>query len=389
MTGYSLDPTVSAFTVQSISPWRRAVFKIGSSLLASDQTGLSPRNALALAHCLTALWAKGREVVLVSSGAVAAGRSVVSVPLSLGIAHRQALAALGQAQLIGLWQLFFDRPVAQVLLTRDDLLNRRRYLNARETLEELLRLGALPVINENDTVCVDELKFGDNDNLAAIVAALVNADALFIATDIDGLYTADPHRHPDATPCHVVKQVTEHVLASAQDTVSRVGTGGMRTKLEAAVNAGRAGIWTYLFNGRNHEVVRSLAHDRLHGTVFHPALQENVTARKTWLAHLPIKQGARILLDTGAAHAIMRQGASLLPGGIIAVEGCFQRGDMIALCRSTDQAQQPVAKGIVHYSSDEVAQIAGHNSEEIAVRLGYHHGETVIPRDDLVVFDQN
>ncbi|KHL66639.1 glutamate 5-kinase, partial [Xanthomonas euvesicatoria] len=186
--------TLSPFTEQALPPWRRAVLKVGSSLLAADGGGLSPRFALGLAQFVSANLAAGRELVIVSSGAVAAGRAILPKAADVGapIAARQALAALGQAQLIALWQRFFERPVAQVLLTHDDLRNRRRYLNARATLGELLRLGALPVINENDTVSVDELKLGDNDNLAAIVAALVDADALFIATDIDGLYSADP-----------------------------------------------------------------------------------------------------------------------------------------------------------------------------------------------------
>src|SRR5690606_20290857 len=196
------DAAPSPFAEQSLPPWRRAVLKVGSSLLAADGGGLTPRFALGLAQFVSANLLAGREVVIVSSGAVAAGRAIVPRAAEAGaaIAARQALAALGQAQLIALWQRFFERPVAQVLLTHDDLRNRRRYLNARATLGELLALGALPVVNENDTVSVDELKLGDNDNLAAIVAALVDADALFIATDIDGLYTADPRRDPLARP---------------------------------------------------------------------------------------------------------------------------------------------------------------------------------------------
>lgn len=186
--------------MQALPPWKRAVLKVGSNLLAADGGGLSPRYALGLAQFVSASLVAGREVVIVSSGAVAAGRAILPRVDQAGaaMAARQALAALGQAQLIGLWQRFFERPVAQVLLTHDDLRNRRRYLNARATLIELLALGALPVVNENDTVSVDELKLGDNDNLAAIVAALIDADVLFIASDVDGLYDADPRAHPDA-----------------------------------------------------------------------------------------------------------------------------------------------------------------------------------------------
>src|SRR5690606_20465308 len=203
----------SAFTEQPLPPWRRAVLKVGSSLLAADGGGLTPRFALGLAQFVSANVQAGRGGGIVSSGAV---------------------AALGQAQLIALWQRFFERPVAQVLLTHDDLRNRRRYLNARATLNELLALGTLPVINENDTVSVDELKLGDNDNLAAIVAALVDADVLFIATDIDGLYDANPRTNPDARLVPEVAELGAEVLAMAGGSGSAVGTGGMRTKLEAA-----------------------------------------------------------------------------------------------------------------------------------------------------------
>ena len=199
----------SPFPEQALPSWRRAVLKVGSSLLAADGGGLSPRHALGLAQFVSANVLAGREVVIVSSGAVAAGRAILPRADEPGaaMAARQALAALGHAQLIGLWQPFFERPVAQVLLTHDDLRNRRRYLNARATLNELLRLGALPVVNENDTVSVDELKLGDNDNLAATVAALVAADALFIATDIDGPYSSDPPTHAAARPLPALPQL--------------------------------------------------------------------------------------------------------------------------------------------------------------------------------------
>ena len=229
------EPSAST-TLHALPTWRRAVLKVGSSLLAADGGGLSPRYALGLAQFVSASLAAGREVVIVSSGAVAAGRAIVPAAAAAGtaMAARQALAALGQAQLIGLWQRFFERPVAQVLLTHDDLRNRRRYLNARATLVELLALGALPVVNENDTVSVDELKLGDNDNLAAIVAALIDADVLFIASDVDGLYDADPRTHPDARLLAEVPELTPAVLAMAGGSGSMAGTGGMRTD-EAAL----------------------------------------------------------------------------------------------------------------------------------------------------------
>ncbi|KQH73830.1 glutamate 5-kinase [Xylella fastidiosa subsp. sandyi] len=383
MTGI---PPPSRFPEQPIPPWRRAVLKVGSSLLAADGGGLSPRFALDLAHFVSTNITAGRQLVIVSSGAVAAGRALIPpLPESGGaLAARQALAALGQAQLIALWQRFFDRPVAQVLLTHDDLRNRRRYLNARATLRELLHLGTLPVVNENDTVSVDELKLGDNDNLAAIVAALIDAQALFIATDIDGLYTTDPRHHSDAQPLHEVRTLTPEHLAMAGDSSSTVGTGGMRTKLEAALKAGAAGIDTYLFNGRSSDVVRGLAQHRLRGTRIHPTCTP-IAARKYWLRHAPVEPGA-ILIDAGAAAALAQQGASLLPGGVLSAEGDFRRGDMIQIAtRSPDHPSHPLARGLVQYSAADVRRIAGCHSRDIQTLLGYTYGDTIVHRDDLVL----
>ncbi|KRG72638.1 glutamate 5-kinase [Stenotrophomonas terrae] len=375
----------SPFTEQTLPQWRRAVLKVGSSLLAADGGGLTPRFALGLAQFVSANVLAGREVVIVSSGAVAAGRAILPKAAEAGaaMAARQALAALGQAQLIALWQRFFERPVAQVLLTHDDLRNRRRYLNARATLNELLALGALPVINENDTVSVDELKLGDNDNLAAIVAALVDADALFIATDIDGLYTADPRSHADAQPINEVTALTPEIMAMAGGSGSAVGTGGMHTKLQAAAKAGAAGIDTFLFNGRNSDVVRGLAQGRLHGTRLH-AGQSRIAARKYWLKHAPLEAGA-ILIDAGAARALRDKGASLLPGGVVGAEGEFRRGDMVEVRLFDAQGQQQIARGVSQYSAVDIRRISQHHTREIESILGYNYGDNVVHRDDLVL----
>ena len=383
MTAHA-PPVASPFPEQALPAWRRAVLKVGSSLLAADGGGLSPRHALGLAQFVSANLQAGRDVVIVSSGAVAAGRAILPRVDEQGaaMAARQALAALGQAQLIGLWQRFFERPVAQVLLTHDDLRNRRRYLNARATLHELLRLGALPVVNENDTVSVDELKLGDNDNLAATVAALIGADALFIATDIDGLYSADPRRVPTAQPIADVPELTAQVLAMAGGSGSRVGTGGMHTKLEAAAKAGRLGIETFLFNGRNAEVVRALAQGRLHGTRLR-AGQSRDAARKYWLRHAPLEPGV-IWVDAGAVQAMRSKGASLLPGGVVDVEGGFRRGDMLEI-RCREQPARVVARGITQYAASDVRRILGRHSRDIEGVLGYNYGGNVVHRDDLVL----
>ncbi|MCR6684823.1 glutamate 5-kinase [Pseudoxanthomonas sp.] len=369
----------------ALPAWRRAVLKVGSSLLAADGGGLSPRFALGLAQFVSSALAAGREVVIVSSGAVAAGRAILPKAEEAGaaMAARQALAALGQAQLIGLWQRFFERPVAQVLLTHDDLRNRRRYLNARATLNELLALGALPVVNENDTVSVDELKLGDNDNLAAIVAALIDADVLFIATDIDGLYAANPRTHPDAKRIAEVAELTPAVFAMAGGEGSAVGTGGMRTKLEAAAKAGAAGIDTVLFNGRRADVLRDLAHDRLEGTRIRAA-STRIAARKYWLRHAPVEPGA-IVVDAGAAAALADKGASLLPGGVLGAEGDFRRGDMVEVVLREADGQRRIARGISQYSAVDVRRLARRHSRDIESVLGYNYGGNVIHRDDLVL----
>ena len=376
-------PLASAFALQALPKWKRAVLKVGSSVLSDASSGLSPRHVLGLAEWITECHAKRREVIIVSSGAVAAGRSRLhAVPhIEHAMALRQAYAALGQAQLINLWQNFFDRPVAQILLTHDDLHNRRRYLNARETLRTLLQCGVLPVINENDSVSIDELKFGDNDNLAAVVAALIGADAFFIATDIDGLFTANPRTDPTASPVHQVQSLTPAVFAMAKGSGSCLGTGGMYTKIEAAAKAWSAGIPTYLFNGQNRGVVRALVDDHLYGTAFQAPRAETIGSRKVWIRHLPYAQDACIRIDTGARDAILSRGASLLPCGIIEVSGHFQRGDKVIIY--VDQI--PFAHGIVQYSSQEMRQIAQHPSRQISDLLGYVYGPSVIHRDDLVV----
>jgi glutamate 5-kinase len=376
------------FTEQTLPAWKRAVLKVGSSLLAGDG-GLSPRNAQHLAAFVEACQARGREVVIVSSGAVAAGRAILHASPRPGaaMAERQALAALGQAKLMAFWQGFFAKPVAQVLLTHDDVRNRRRYLNAQATLRELLRCGALPIVNENDTVSVDELKLGDNDTLGAIVAALIDADVLFIATDIDGLYDADPRTTPGAQPMQLVTEPGDDVLAIAGGAGSKVGTGGMRTKILAAQRAGAAGIDTVLFNGTRAEVSLALAEDRLSGTRL-IAARSRVAARKHWLRHAPVEAGASIVIDAGAATALIDRGASLLPIGVVDAQGEFRRGDLVEIVlresmRIYGERTQRIARGVTQYSAADIRRIARRQSDEIESILGYNYGETIVHRDDL------
>ncbi len=366
---------------QALPRWRRAVLKVGSNLLAADGGGLTPRYAEALAAFITASHADGRQVILVSSGAVAAGRALLRQHAAdgSGLAARQALAALGQAPMIALWQSLSARPVAQVLLTHDDLRNRRRYLNARATLRELLALDVLPVVNENDTVAVDELKLGDNDNLAAIVAALVDADLLLIASDVDALYSADPRRDAAAIPIDHVAALTPEIIAMAGGSGSASGTGGMHTKLEAAAKAAAAGIPTALFSGREVATVQALQRDLLRGTLF-AAASSRMQARKYWLRHAPVAPG-RIRIDAGAARALAGGRVSLLPGGVLGVDGEFHRGDLVEV---VDTSERSVARGLSQYGAAEVRRLAGRHSREIDGVLGYSYGAEVVHRDDLV-----
>ncbi|RNF86428.1 glutamate 5-kinase [Montanilutibacter psychrotolerans] len=374
-----------AFGEQPLPPWRRAVLKVGSSLLAADDGGLTDRFAADLARFVADCRAQGREVVIVSSGAVAAGRGLLHTDAA-GLTQRQALAALGQAPMIALWQRLSDVPVAQVLLSHDDVRNRRRYLNARATLRELLRLGALPVVNENDTVAVDELKLGDNDNLAAVVAALVDAEVLLIATDIAGLYSGHPLRDPHARPVPRVDAITAETHRMAAGDAGAIGTGGMRTKLEAASKAAAAGIGTALFCGRDADTVAALSRGTLHGTWI-AAHGDRLLARKLWMRHAPAGLHG-VEVDAGAAQALGVRGASLLPGGVVEVKGEFGRGDLVEVRLAGDATARVLARGLVQYNATDLRRIVGRHSRDIESILGYRYAESVIHRDDLVVLPQ-
>lgn len=370
--------TRATFPPQLLPTWRRAVLKIGSSLLAEPGAGLHDRHARHLAAFIDNVRAAGREIVLVSSGAVAAGRGRIGAEGD-GLVQRQALAALGQASLIGFWQSLLPMPAAQVLLSHDDLRDRRRWLNARSTLRELLRLGALPVINENDTVAVDELKLGDNDNLAAAVVSLIEADLLLIATDIDGLYSGYPERDADALPVPRIASITPQIMAMAGGSGSAAGTGGMQTKLQAAAKAASAGAMTALFNGRDAEVLKALSEGELRGTLV-DAASGRLAARKQWLNHAPV--GGRLWIDAGAARALIGKRASLLPGGVGVVEGEFRRGDVLDVLADNGEI---IARGLAQYATADLRRIAGAHSREIEARLGFRYGEAVIHRDDLIL----
>ena len=363
---------------------KRIVVKIGSGVLTSEDNGIDPRFLDGLASQIAGLRDKGIEVVVVSSGAVAAGRQALGLPdRPRTLPQKQAAAAIGQSRLMRAYEEAFsgyELKVAQILLTRDDLANRRRFQNARGTLDTLLSCGIVPVINENDTVVVDELKFGDNDNLSALVTNLVEAQLLLIMTDIDGLYTADPRTDPSATLIHQVGAVTREMERGAGGSGTSVGTGGMATKLAAAKKVVKSGVAAIIFAGKGEGNLARVMSGELLGTLFLPA-GESLNRRKHWIA-FTIKPAGSIVVDAGARGALSRHGKSLLPSGIARVEGRFDRG---ACVRVLDQDGVEFARGIVDYSSQEIEKICRHKSSEIEQILGFRYGDDVIHRDNLVI----
>jgi glutamate 5-kinase len=364
---------------------RRIVIKVGSAVLAPTEQGLDQNRIERLVSDVATVMVQGREVVLVSSGAIAAGisklalKKTASMPLSL----KQAAAAVGQSGLMWAYEKAFsihDKKVAQVLLTREDLSNRARFLNARNTLQALLDHGVVPVINENDTVSVDEIKFGDNDNLSAMVAHLADADLLVILSDIDGLYTADPRVDPSATLVPLVEKVTAEIERCAGDSLSTVGTGGMCSKLITAKKVGVYGVPMVIVNGKQTGVMQKLFAGDDVGTLFLPR-PEKQDSRKHWIAYTTCASG-KVVVDDGGRDALMDKGKSLLPGGIVRVEGHFKAGDCICCI---DHSGKEFARGLVKYSSADVERIKGLKTSQIASVLGHKDYDEVIHRDDLVI----
>lgn len=362
---------------------KRVVIKIGSSVI-SNADGLDLDRIASLCADVHELRQRGYEVVLVSSGAVAAGK------MDLGITGRpqtiplkQAAAAIGQSRLMRAYKDAFRSHglnVGQVLLTRDDLANRRRYLNARNTLMTLLEYGVVPIINENDTVVVDEIRFGDNDNLSAMVTNLVEAHLLAILSDVDGLFDADPRTNPTARLLSEIERITPEIEAMAGSTESQLGTGGMATKLKAAKRATLYGAGTAIINGRNLHNLLNLFNGHELGTYFLPA-RDPMAARKHWIAFTKKPRG-KLFLDDGARKALSDGGKSLLPSGIRQLEGGFERGDAVRLC-SLDGVE--FAKGVINYSASELARIIGRKTHEIEAILGYKYGDEIVHRDNLVL----
>ncbi len=364
---------------------RRVVIKVGSAVLTSSEQGLDHNRIERLVSDITSIMSQGREVILVSSGAIAAGlaklglKKTKNMPLSV----KQAAAAVGQSGLMWTYEKIFashGHKVAQVLLTREDLSNRTRFLNARNTIQTLLDYGVVPVINENDTVSVDEIKFGDNDNLSGMVAHLSDAGLLVILSDIDGLYTADPRLDPSAVLMPVVEKITAEVERGAGDAQTAVGTGGMRSKIMAAKKVGSIGIPMAIVNGKKNGALLALFEGRDIGTLFLPR-PDRQDSRKHWIAYTVCSSG-RLVVDNGARDALTQKGKSLLPGGVVKVEGAFKIGDCVSC---SDLEGNVFARGLAKYSSADLDRIKGLKTSQIASVLGHKDYDEVIHRDDLVI----
>ena len=368
---------------QTLGKSKRWVIKIGSSLITDNGKGLNTEGIQVWAEQIAQLRESGKEVLLVSSGAVAEGMARLNLNKRPNALHElQAAAALGQMGLIQQFESCFQKHqihAAQVLLTHEDLSNRERYINARSTLKTLLSMGAIPVINENDTVATEEIRFGDNDTLAALVANLVEADVLVLLTDQDGLFTQDPNINKDA-------ELISETLASDSELINMageggaLGRGGMRTKVTAAQRAARSGTSTVIASGTEENILLRIQKGEALGTLLKPE-NEMLAARKQWLAN-QLNISGKLKLDEGASKALLNSGVSLLAVGITEVTGSFQRGDLVS-CLSNDGKE--IARGLVNYSATEAEKIKGLASEKIENALGYIDEDELIHRDNLVL----
>ncbi|MTV48025.1 glutamate 5-kinase [Heliobacillus mobilis] len=365
---------------------RRIVVKVGTSTLTHGTGKLNLEQIEKLVRQLADLANQGYELLLVSSGAVGAGMGRLGLQKRpKTVPEKQACAAVGQGILMHMYEKLFaeyGQVVAQVLLTRDDLAFRKRYINAGNTLESLLRMGVIPIINENDTVAVDEirLRFGDNDTLSAMVASLVHSDVLVLLTDIDGLYTANPRVDPSAVLIHEVAEITPEIESMAAGAGSNLGTGGMTTKLQAARISVDSGVAMVIAPGNRPNVLREIMAGDDVGTLFIPA-EKPLPGYKRWLAFGSACSG-RITIDQGAVAALITGGKSLLPCGIVMTEGDYQSGDMVSIIAPEGYE---VARGVTHYSADQVQRIMGKQCQDIEPLLGIKGFDEVIHRDNLTV----
>jgi len=364
------------------SECKNILLKVGSSIVAPDRTGVSAEYVLPIARFIQQCFKDGKQLVLVSSGSVAAGRDSIRRNTNHAtLAQKQAMAAVGQTRMMANWSRFFDRPCAQILMTHADLQNREAYLNIRNTIHELLANDILPIVNENDSVATEELKVGDNDRLAAMVAIAVGSDILMIASDVDGLYDQDPRQNDHAKLISEVGVIDQSIINLATGTNNPIATGGMKTKVEAAIKATSHGIDTQLFNGFDCKQLEDFAHDQSVGTCF-KAKSDQLSARKHWVKHTLVAKGS-IYIDPGAVNAIQKNGASLLSVGVLKTEGRFEKGDAVNIF--SDANCDPIAKGISQYNHTATNLIKGKPSRDFSKILGYFDSDVVIERDDLVL----
>lgn len=367
---------------QPLTNYKRIVVKIGSSLLVDPNFGVKKDWLTALCQDIADLKQAGSDVLVVSSGAIALGRTLLSIPKgTLKLEESQAFASLGQIELARAYneemQKFHLR-TGQILLTLEDTQERKRYLNARATINTLLKFGVVPVINENDTVATSEIRYGDNDRLSARVATMMGADLLILLSDIDGLYTAPPHLDKNAQLLPVINTITADIEAMAGAAASELSRGGMKTKLDAGKIATSAGTTMIITSGKRIHPLKAL-NDGLPHSLF-TAAKRPVNAWKTWIAG-QIEPMGLLYIDEGAVRALLA-GKSLLPAGVISVKGHFQRGDTVAIIKPQGGE---IARGLVHYSSDEARFIAGHKSDEIVAILGHEAHSAMVHRNDMVV----
>jgi len=382
-----MEKTVKKTSARSM-PYRRIVVKVGTTLLTDSNDHLNREMMTGLVSQIAQLHGQGRQILLVSSGAIASGMDKLGLSRKRkGIPFKQVLASVGQARLMNIYEQLFSRhniTVAQALLTKTDLADRAGYLNARNTLLALLELGVVGIVNENDVIAVDELreaKFGDNDNLSAMVANLVDADLLIILTDIDGLYSADPGHDPEARLIKEVTRIDKKIERLATDTTSQFSTGGMITKIEAAKLATASGVTMVIANGREQDVILRLASGEAIGTRFPPA-KSNLESRERWLL-CGLGTRGKLTVDTGAALALSKQHRSLLAAGIQAAEGKFKRGDIVDIY---DPEGVRLGCGISNYNAAEVNTIKGASSRSIPALVEFNYGPEVVHRNNLTVF---
>lgn len=370
---------------KQIAEAKRIVVKVGTSTITYPNGKINYEKIEKLARILSDFQNQGKEMILVSSGAGAAGVGRMGLDAKpKTIPGKQACAAVGQGILMHIYERLFGeygQVVAQVLLTKMDMVNRHSYANARNALQEMISWGVIPIINENDVVAIDEFKIGDNDNLSALVASLADADLDILLSDIDGLYTANPKTHPDAKLVSVVEEVTPEIEATAGGAGSKNATGGMLTKLQAAKNAMSAGIALIIANGEHLEILRDILRGEPVGTLFVPK-ESHLRFRNQWLA-FGSKICGKLIVDEGLAKALRQKGScSILPVGIVGVEGDFDSGDTVSV---VDQDGHELARGMTNYSAGDVALIKGCKTSQIEDKIGYKHYDEVIHRDNLVV----